>query len=92
MVLSHTIISFGPIVHKGLIDQKHRTLLRRGQELGIQEILNWFSKNEHHTFLKLYSDRITKIESVMRILEKLEKCLRAVRGLWRLRMQIRANE
>lgn len=54
------------MAHKGLIEQKSSTLLCKGRELGIQEILNWFNKNEHHT-LKLHSDQVTKIGSVMRI-------------------------
>lgn len=55
------------MAHKGLIDEKSSARLRRGRELGIQEILNWFNKNEHHTFLKLHSDQAIKIGSVMRI-------------------------
>lgn len=58
------------MAHKGLIDEKSRARLHRGRELGIQEILNWFNKNEHHTFLKLHTDRVTKIGSVMRIGKK----------------------
>lgn len=70
VVLSHAVISFVPMAHKGLIDEKSRARLHRGRELGIQEILNWFNKNEHHTFLKLHTDRVTKIGSVMRIGKK----------------------
>ena len=52
---------------KSLTGEKSSACLRRGRELGIQEILNWFNKNEHHTFLKIHSDWVTKIVSVMRI-------------------------
>lgn len=43
------------------------TLMCRAKGLRIQEILNWFNRNGHHTFLKLYSDQVTKIGSTMRI-------------------------
>ena len=39
----------------------------RAKGLRIQEIPNWFNRNGHHTFLKLYSDQVTKIGSTMRI-------------------------
>lgn len=41
-------------------------LVCRAKGLGIQEILNWFNKNECHTFSKFPSEQVTKIGSAMR--------------------------
>lgn len=42
------------------------TLMCRPKGLEIQEIRNWFNKNGHHTFLKLFGEQVTKIGSTMK--------------------------
>lgn len=63
----------------------------RPKGLQIQEITNWFNKNGHHTFLKLFREQVTKTGSTMRT----GKTLGVPSGNWslqRLRVQIRENE
>lgn len=67
VVFSHTAVSVCPAPHKDPIDYRAATLVCGAKGLGIQETLNWFNKNEYHTFWKLSSDHRTKIQSTMRI-------------------------
>ena len=53
------------------------TLMCSPGGLEVQEILNWFNKNGHHIFLKLFSEQVTKIESTTRTGKKSEECLQA---------------